>query len=167
MIGRRDFFFFRARFASFLTLISFLTCFFCFFVLFHSCLPREGTWFFILRLFKSVLFFVTWISLYCFHSLLIIIIIVFWLGSDKPSGLIFLSYPLYFFPYSRLSFYFLLFLCIISFLLVPRASVWENTRAWVPHFLWPYWIGSCFFPTAQLQVHNAYSERKTIEIVKH
>ena len=23
---------------------------------------------------------------------------------------------------------------------VPCPSVWENTRAWVPHFLYPYWI---------------------------
>ena len=44
------------------------------------------------------------------------IIIVFRLGSDRPSGLLFLSCPLYFFPYSRLCKCLLLpFLCLISF----------------------------------------------------
>ena len=38
------------------------------------------------------------------------------------------SCPLYFFPCSRISSY-LLFLCLISFLLFPCASVWENTHA--------------------------------------
>ena len=43
----------------------------------------------------------------------------------------------YFFPYSRLSSYLLrLFLYLISFLLFPCASVWGNTCAWVPHFLY-------------------------------
>ena len=47
----------------------------------------------------------------------------------------FLSCPLCFFPYSRLSSYRLrLFLYLISFLLFPYASVWENTRARVPNF---------------------------------
>ena len=49
----------------------------------------------------------------------------------------FLSCLLCFFPYSRLSSYLLrLFLYLISFLLFPCASVWENTRAWVTHFLY-------------------------------
>ena len=30
---------------------------------------------------------------------------------------------------------FLLFLSLISFLMFPCASVWENARTWVPHFL--------------------------------
>ena len=48
----------------------------------------------------------------------------------------FFSCLLCFFPYSRLSSYILrLFLYLISFLLFPCSSVWENTRAWVPHFL--------------------------------
>ena len=51
-----------------------------------------------------------------------------------PSGLL-LSFVL-FFPCSRISSYLLLlFLCLISLLLFPCASVWENTRAWAPHFL--------------------------------
>ena len=58
-----------------------------------------------------------------------LIIILFRLGSDRPSGLLFILCLLYFFPYSRLcSFLLLLFLCLISFLLFPCASVWENTR---------------------------------------
>ena len=65
------------------------------------------------------------------------IIVIFWLGCDRPSGLHF-SCPLCFFPYSRLSSNLLrLFRCLISFLLFPCASVWENTLAWVPHFLLP------------------------------
>ena len=43
-----------------------------------------------------------------------IIIICILLGSDSPSGFIFLPCPLYFFPYSRLSSYRLLFLCLIG-----------------------------------------------------
>ena len=50
---------------------------------------------------------------------------------------------------------------LISFLLFPCASVWENTRACVPisysHTEWYLF----FFPTVHLQVHNVYSERKT------
>ena len=37
MIGRRDFFFFHARFTSFHTHTSLLTFIICFFILFHSC----------------------------------------------------------------------------------------------------------------------------------
>ena len=49
---------------------------------------REGGWFFIFWVFKSILFFVNWISLYFFHFLWnmyyqILFIIVFKLGSDK------------------------------------------------------------------------------------
>ena len=69
--------------------------------------------FLIFRLFKSIVFFVNWISLYIFPFLIkychiMFIIIVFWLGNDRPSGLFFLSSPLYFFPYSHLSSYLLL-----------------------------------------------------------
>ena len=47
----------------------------------------------------------------------------------------FFSCPLYFFPYSHFFSYLLrLFLYLISFLLFPCASVWENTLAWVPNF---------------------------------
>ena len=53
----------------------------------------------------------------------------------------FFSCPLYFFPHSFSSSYFLpLFHCLISILLFPCASVWENTRVWVPHFLSSDWI---------------------------
>ena len=48
----------------------------------------------------------------------------------------FLSCPRYFFPHLFSSSYLLpLFHCLISILLFPCAGVWENTRAWVPHFL--------------------------------
>ena len=44
------------------------------------------------------------------------------------------SCPLYFFPHSFSFSYFLpLFHCLILILLFPCASVWENTRASVPH----------------------------------
>ena len=55
------------------------------------------------------------------------IIIVFCLGSDRPSGHLFLSCPLYFFQYSSVSYYLLLlFHNLISFLLFPFTSVWET-----------------------------------------
>ena len=55
------------------------------------------------------------------------IFIILLLGSDRPSGHFFGA--LYFFPYSRLSSHnLLLFRYLISFLLFPCASVWENTR---------------------------------------
>ena len=61
--------------------------------------------------------------------------IVFWFVCDRPLGHLF-SCPLCFFPWSRLSSYLLrLFLYLISFLLFLCSSIWENTRAWVPHFL--------------------------------
>ena len=48
----------------------------------------------------------------------------------------FLSCPRYFFPHLFSSSYVLpLFHCLISILLFPCTGVWENTRAWVPHFL--------------------------------
>ena len=51
-------------------------------------------------------------------------------GEDKVTGQdLFFSYPLYFFPHSFSSYFFLLFHYLISILLFP--SVWENTRAWV------------------------------------
>ena len=57
------------------------------------------------------------------------IIIVFWLGSDRPSGFFFLARFTSFHTHASLltssSVY------LISFLLFPCASVWENARAWV------------------------------------
>ena len=57
-------------------------------------------------------------------------------GLDKVTGqdLVF-SCPLYFFPQSFSSSFLPLFYCLISILQFPCASVWENTRAWVRHFL--------------------------------
>ena len=63
-----------------------------------------------------------------------------------PSGRVDGFHPLCFFPYSSLSSYLLgLFLYLISFMLFPCASVWENTRAWVPYFLYPYRTVLAFF----------------------
>ena len=55
----------------------------------------------------------------------------------RQSGLLFIYFlcMVYLFPYSLLSFYLLPFLCRISLLSFPCASVWENTLAWGPHFL--------------------------------
>ena len=59
---------------------------------------------------------------------------------------LFFSCPLYFFPHSFSSSYFLpLFHCLISILLFPCTSVWENTLAWVPNFLLPYWMELVLF----------------------
>ena len=104
----------------------------------------EVGWFVIFLWFKSILFFVNWISLYLFTYLVkyhfMFINNVFWLGRDRLSGL--LSFvPAVLFPYLRLSSFRLrLSHGLISFLLFPWASVWENTRAWVPRFLNPYWM---------------------------
>ena len=75
----------------------------------------------------------------------------------------FLSCQLYFFPYSLLSSYLLQLLFLISFLLVPFASVRENTRACRgSSFPIAMLNGTCFFLTVQLQVHNMCSDRKSI-----
>ena len=75
------------------------------------------------------------IEFHCAFSFLIkyyqilFIINLFWLGCDRPSGLL-LFVPALLFPYSCLSSYLLcLFLYLISLLLFPCAGVWENTRA--------------------------------------
>ena len=68
-------------------------------------------------------------------------------GQDKATWQDFVfSGPLYFFPHSFSSSYFLpLFHYLISILLFPGAGVWENTRAWVPHFLLPHWMELAVF----------------------
>ena len=104
------------------------------------CKLGEAGWFVIFRLFKSILFFVKLKFIVLFPYLLkynniMFYIIVFWLGCEGRRDFFF-SCPSYFFPYSRFSSYLLrLFRYLISFLLFSCASVWENTRAWVPHFL--------------------------------
>ena len=59
------------------------------------------------------------------YYLIMFIIIVFWLDSNRPLGLFFV--PSLFFSILTPQF-FTLFLCLILFLLFPFASVWENTR---------------------------------------
>ena len=59
---------------------------------------------------------------------------------------------LYFFPYSLLSNYFLIpCLCLILFLLLPCASVWENTREWVGKYF-------LFWPKLHLSKHKGKKE---------
>ena len=73
---------------------------------------------------------------------IIFIIIVFWLGSDGCWYFIFFCACFTSF-HTHAS---LLTFCIfISFLLFPCASVWENTHAWVLHFLSPYWMVVALF----------------------
>ena len=107
----------------------------------------EGWLIFIFRSFNSISFLL--VEFPCIFPYLIkyYTIIWFWLGSAISSEfLVFFSCLLYFVPYSRLSSYrFRLFLHLILFLLLFCLSVWENTRAWVPHFLQPYWMVPSFF----------------------
>ena len=56
----------------------------------------------------------------------------------------FLSCPRCFFPHLFSCSYFLpLFHCLISILLFPCGGAWEDTRAWVPHFLIAILNGTC------------------------
>ena len=93
----------------------------------------------IFRIFKSILFFVNRISLYFFHILKntnkLCLLLLYFDKDRLGRRAFFFSCPPYLFPYSLLSTYALLLLCLISFLLFPCASVWENTGARVPHFL--------------------------------
>ena len=77
---------------------------------------------FIIRFFKSILFFVNWISLCSFYFLSntnILCSLLLYFDQDVIGRLdFFFSCPFYFFPYSRLSSSLLrLYLCLISFLL--------------------------------------------------
>ena len=68
-----------------------------------------------------------------------IIIIVFSLGSDMPSGLLyFRAHFTSFHTDSRYLSYSGLLYLFVTLLMLLCASVWENSRAGVPHFLWPY-----------------------------
>ena len=69
-----------------------------------------------------------------------IIVIVFWLGLFRPSGLLFS-----FVPALLLSILISLFLpssyiSLSYFILAVPMCECENTRAWDPHFLSPYWM---------------------------
>ena len=59
---------------------------------------------------------------------ILFIVILSLLGCDRLSGLVSFM-PLYFLSYSRLDYRLRLSHCLISVLLFPCASVWENTRA--------------------------------------
>ena len=95
----------------------------------------QGGLFLIFRLYKSMFFWViefhrTFSISYKYYRIMFIII-VFWLGCDRLSCLFFsllisLLPPLY-------TYFLRLFLYNFSLLLFPCASVWENTRARVPH----------------------------------
>ena len=88
------------------------------------------------------------------------IIIVFWLGCDRPSGLFFfvpalllsILTPL-FFPSSSFSLsYFVL--------AVPMRECLGKNSCMSSTFPIAILNGTCFFQTVQLQVHDVYSERK-------
>ena len=58
------------------------------------------------------------------------------------------------------------FLCLISFWLFLCASVWENTRAWAPHFLWSCCMVLAFFRQCNYKCTMCIPSKK-IEIVMH
>ena len=82
------------------------------------------------------------------------IIIVFWLGNDMPSRLIFLEL-LYFFPYSRLSSYLLLrlFLCLIS-LLLGKHWFGKTSGLGKPECLGKHWCMSSPIPITILNASS-------------
>ena len=96
-VGLQDFFFSCQLSFPCSRLSSYILAYF--FTLFLSCCSHawmigEGRLFVILRLFKSILFFVNWIEFYFFPFLIkyyhiMFIIIVFWLGCDRPSDFFF------------------------------------------------------------------------------
>ena len=99
--------------------------------IYYCCIwAGESEWFVIFRLFKSILFFINWISLYFFLFLIkyyhiMFIIIVFSLGSFRPLGLLFFCacFSSFHIRSCLCSYHLRLFLCLISFLLFPCASV--------------------------------------------
>ena len=100
----------------------------------------EGGSFFVFRLFKSIFSFLLIefpVIFSSFYEILQYYVYYYCIliRRDGPSGLLF-----FFVPVLLISILTRLFLpsrifLYISFLLFPSASVWENTRAWVPHFL--------------------------------
>ena len=78
------------------------------------------------------------------------IIIAFWLGCNRPSGLL-----LYLFPYSRLSSCFLRLFYLSYFILaVPMGESLGDHSCMSSSFPIATLNGTCSFPTVQLQVHN-------------
>ena len=51
----------------------------------------------------------------------------------------FFLYPFYLFPYSCLTSNLLCFLCLISFMLFPCTSIWENTSAFLISYCHAKW----------------------------
>ena len=77
----------------------------------------------------------------------------------------FSSYLLFFFPYSLFSSYLPpLFLYLISLLMIPCASVWENTRAWV-HISYSHTEWHFIFSRGELVWPNICSSEKKIIII--
>ena len=127
--------------------------------------PGEGGWFFIFRLFKSILFFVNRISLYFFHFYIklyhiMFIIIVIWLGCDRPAGLFFRASFASFYTHASLLTFFVCFIILFGSC-CSHARVFGKTLWMSSPFPIAILNGTCFFPTVQLQVHNVYLERKT------
>ena len=96
------------------------------------------------------------------YNILFNIIIIFWFGCDRPSGLLFFRACLVsFYTHTSLLTFFVCF-CISFRSCCSHALVFGKTL--VHEFPISYshteW-STCHFPTVQLQVHNMYSERKT------
>ena len=86
---------------------------------------------------------------------MISIIIVHWLGSDRPLRLHFLSCP---FSFSIFTPLFLPSVSVSLSYFIIAVPVREDLGKLVPFALLN---GTSFFPTVQLQVHNMYSKRKS------
>ena len=120
--------------------------------------------FFIIRLFRSFLLFQ--IKFHCTFSISYKIlnyyvyccIIAFSLGSNRPLGL-----PFFFVPALLLSILTPLFLLSSSYFSISVPMRKYLGKHSCMSFTFPIAIlnRTCFFPTVQLQVHNANSERKT------
>ena len=78
------------------------------------------------------------------------IFIVYWLGRDKPSGILFC-----FVPTSLLS-----TLTYFIFAVQMRERLGKHS-CMCSSFPIPILNGTCFFPIVQQEVHNVYTERKS------
>ena len=122
--------------------------------------------FFIIQLFKSILCFVNWISLYIFPFLIkyyhiLFIIVVFWLICDRPSGLLLFVPDVRFFILTTL-FCVSLSVSLSYFILaVPMRKCFGKHSCMSSSFPIVILNDTCYFPIVQLQAHIVYSERKT------
>ena len=130
--------------SSFQTCVTFVSALLTLTIL-QAIVPSEGGWFVIFWLFKYILFFVNWISLYFSISYKIlhyyvydIYIYIYWLGWDRPSGLFFMP---------------ALLLSILTPLFFPSSSVcvsYFSLAIPMHECLGKHWCMSSQFPTAIL-----------------